>query len=389
MLDTPYGGKSGGKNVKSLTYDYNGHKGVALWQFTITEKGKYNVAVGGNTQADPDAKIAFGRSIGKSTAIGRQPDRRRRAAADRGHHPADRRPGEAQPHKKELAAARRTTASGAYGHPASRRAYPPLRPAGYGTPPPPPAVPAAGTAAPAYPAAGAGLPAAGPDQQPPARVATRRRLRASSRQRGYAGTHRAAAERAILAAEATTRSGSAGEVRGRGPAEQRRDRRDGPGQFGQRSPLSACAPSHSAVSGCGCTSTMTPSAPAAMPARASGTTRSRRPAACDGSTITGRWLSRCTIAIADTSSMLRIDGSNDADPALAQHDVEVAALRDVLGGHQPFLVGRGQPALEHHRLAGRADRLQQREVLHVARADLQHVGVLGDDVDVGRRRAPR
>ncbi|CAA9288393.1 MAG: hypothetical protein AVDCRST_MAG41-4189, partial [uncultured Corynebacteriales bacterium] len=43
----------------------------------------------------------------------------------------------------------------------------------------------------------------------------------------------------------------------------------------------------------------------------------------------------------------------------------------------------GQAALEQHRPAGPADRLQQREVLHVAGADLQHVGVLGDHVHVG------
>ncbi len=70
VLDTPYGGKSGGKDVKSLSYDYNGHKGVALWQFTITEKGKYLVEVAGNPKANGSAKMAFGRSIGKSTAIG-------------------------------------------------------------------------------------------------------------------------------------------------------------------------------------------------------------------------------------------------------------------------------------------------------------------------------
>jgi hypothetical protein len=75
-------------------------------------------------------------------------------------------------------------------------------------------------------------------------------------------------------------------------------------------------------------------------------------------------------------------GLEGPDAALAQHDVEVAALGDVLGGHQPLLVRRGQPALEHHRLAHPADRLQQREVLHVAGADLQHVGVLRDDRDV-------
>lgn len=69
-LDTPYGGTSGGSKVKSLTYNYNGHNGVALWQFTISQKGTYLVRVEGNTNAASDAKIAFGRSIGKSTAVG-------------------------------------------------------------------------------------------------------------------------------------------------------------------------------------------------------------------------------------------------------------------------------------------------------------------------------
>lgn len=70
VLSTPYGGKSGGKDVKSLTYDFNGHKGVALWQFSVTEKGTYTVDVAGNSRTDADAKIAFGRSIGASTAVG-------------------------------------------------------------------------------------------------------------------------------------------------------------------------------------------------------------------------------------------------------------------------------------------------------------------------------
>lgn len=70
ILDTPYGGKSGGKDVKSLTYDYNGHKGVALWQFNITQAGSYLVEVGGNRNANSTAKMAFGRSIGKSTVVG-------------------------------------------------------------------------------------------------------------------------------------------------------------------------------------------------------------------------------------------------------------------------------------------------------------------------------
>lgn len=70
VLQTPYGGTSGGRRVKPLSYDFNGHHGVALWQFTIREPGTYKLEVQGSSRADPDAQIAFGRSIGKSTAAG-------------------------------------------------------------------------------------------------------------------------------------------------------------------------------------------------------------------------------------------------------------------------------------------------------------------------------
>src|SRR5262245_44494061 len=73
---------------------------------------------------------------------------------------------------------------------------------------------------------------------------------------------------------------------------------------------SACGPSHSAVSGDGCTSTMIPSAPTAIAAFDSGTTRSRRPPACDGSTTTGRCDSPCAIGTAEMSRVLRVAVSN-------------------------------------------------------------------------------
>ena len=71
-------------------------------------------------------------------------------------------------------------------------------------------------------------------------------------------------------------------------------------------------------------------------------------------------------------------GLERADAALAQHHVLVALLEDVVGGHQQLVERRRQPALEQHRLAELAGDLEQRVVLHVARADLDHVGVLGD-----------
>jgi hypothetical protein len=73
-----------------------------------------------------------------------------------------------------------------------------------------------------------------------------------------------------------------------------------------------------------------------------------------------------------------------ADAALAQHDVEVAALGDVFGRHQPLLDGGAHAPLEQDRPGGGADGLQQGEVLHVAGADLEHVGVGSDQVDGAR-----
>ena len=55
---------------------------------------------------------------------------------------------------------------------------------------------------------------------------------------------------------------------------------------------------------------------------------------------------------------------------------------DVLRRQQPLLDRRGDAALEHHRLARAAELAEQREVLHVARADLEDVGVLADHLDL-------
>ena len=51
---------------------------------------------------------------------------------------------------------------------------------------------------------------------------------------------------------------------------------------------------------------MTPSAPTAIAARDSGSTRSRRPPECDGSTITGRCDSRCATGTALMSSVFLV-----------------------------------------------------------------------------------
>src|SRR6185503_19382703 len=47
---------------------------------------------------------------------------------------------------------------------------------------------------------------------------------------------------------------------------------------------------------------------------------------------------------------------------------------------QQLIERRRHTALEHHRLAGLSDSAQQRKVLHVASADLHHVGELFNEI---------
>ena len=72
------------------------------------------------------------------------------------------------------------------------------------------------------------------------------------------------------------------------------------------------------------------------------------------------------------------------DPALAEDHALVPLLRDVLGRHEELLDGRGRRALEEHRVRHAADLGEEVEVVHVARADLDHVRDLGDRRDVAR-----
>ena len=98
--------------------------------------------------------------------------------------------------------------------------------------------------------------------------------------------------------------------------------------------------------------------------------------------MTGRW--RQLLEHRDRREVEReaVGGLERADAALAEHHALVALLEDVLRRHQQLLERRRQPALEQHRDAGAADLGQQRVVLHVARADLDHVGDLGDRLEV-------
>src|SRR2546423_1133273 len=70
-----------------------------------------------------------------------------------------------------------------------------------------------------------------------------------------------------------------------------------------------------------------------------------------------------------------------SDAALAEYDVVVALGHDVLGGEQPLVEHRRQPALQKHRQARAPRAAKEREVLHVARADLYNVAVALDQVN--------
>ena len=61
-LNTPYGNRRDDK-IKRLTYDHGGHKGVAVYQFHISETGKYKVRRRATRPRRPGRKMAFGESI--------------------------------------------------------------------------------------------------------------------------------------------------------------------------------------------------------------------------------------------------------------------------------------------------------------------------------------
>src|ERR1700731_1231514 len=70
-----------------------------------------------------------------------------------------------------------------------------------------------------------------------------------------------------------------------------------------------------------------------------------------------------------------------AHAALAEHYVVIAFAEDIFGGHQEFVERGGHAALEENWFFGAACTLEQREILHGAGADLDHVGVFFDEVE--------
>jgi len=85
----------------------------------------------------------------------------------------------------------------------------------------------------------------------------------------------------------------------------------------------------------------------------------------------------------DDAEVERVSGvvGEGAYAALTEGDIVVALAHDVFGGHEEFVEGGAEAALEQDRFALLAGALQQGEVLHVARADLDDVSVLGDEFE--------
>src|ERR1035437_6613101 len=75
-------------------------------------------------------------------------------------------------------------------------------------------------------------------------------------------------------------------------------------------------------------------------------------------------------------------GFEGADAALAEDDVVIAAGQDVLGGEQEFLDAGRDAAFEQHGFGLLAELAQEVEVLHIARADLNDVGVFREQRDL-------
>ena len=137
-----------------------------------------------------------------------------------------------------------------------------------------------------------------------------------------------------------------------------------------------CEPSETACSGSSWTSMIRPSAPAAMAAFDIGATSFAFPVPCEGSTTTGR-----VALVLEVGDGRQRQGEPGVvligpDTPLAEHDVGVVAVEDVLGGEEEFVDRRAHASLEQGRLARVANGLEELIILHVPGADLEDVGVL-------------
>ncbi len=117
---------------------------------------------------------------------------------------------------------------------------------------------------------------------------------------------------------------------------------------------------------------------------ASGATSWRLPAACDGSTITGRCVSALSTGIAPMSSVKRVERSNVRMPRSHRMMRSFPSLATYSAAIRSSSTVADMPALEHHGLVDLADLGEQVEVLHVARADPDQVDVVVHGLEVAR-----
>ena len=97
----------------------------------------------------------------------------------------------------------------------------------------------------------------------------------------------------------------------------------------------------------------------------------------------GRCVSCRATGIDVMSSVYRMLSSKVLIRALRRnHHRSIALAQHIFRREQPIFDCRGQAALEQDRLAGFADLAEQVEILHVAGADLEHVGVALDQLDL-------
>lgn len=69
IVGQPYGNRSDGK-VEKFTYDYDGHKGIAAWQFTAPATGTYRIQIQAAGALPSGADIAIGRDISGGAIAG-------------------------------------------------------------------------------------------------------------------------------------------------------------------------------------------------------------------------------------------------------------------------------------------------------------------------------
>src|SRR4051794_26817676 len=75
-------------------------------------------------------------------------------------------------------------------------------------------------------------------------------------------------------------------------------------------------------------------------------------------------------------------GFESANAALAEYQIRIFVGQNVFAGEQPFFDFHGEAALEEDRAAGFGGGDEELEILGVASADLQNVGVFGDHFGV-------